>query len=163
MLVACWFAACSGSASTHSAITADHANAGTSAADDADDDFKGCPAQIPAFGPGLRAVGDHYALKLLAAMPDQPERYSDNDWTVELATLDGSSASDAQIVRGQTFMPIHGHDGRVEPAVKALATPGQFQVDRLNFSMRGPWEVRLWLDSASLAEDYLVFQVCVTK
>jgi hypothetical protein len=60
-------------------------------------------------------------------------------------------------------MPLHGHDGRVEPGVKALATAGQFQVDRLNFSMRGPWEVRLWLDSASVAEDRLVFQVCVTK
>jgi hypothetical protein len=161
MLVACWLAACS--ASTHGAITADQADAGTSAADEADDDFKGCPTELPAFGPGLRAAGDHYALKLLAATPDQPERYTENDWTVELTTLDGSSTSDAQIVHGQTFMPLHGHDGRVEPGVKALATAGQFQVDRLNFSMRGPWEVRLWLDSASVAEDRLVFQVCVTK
>lgn len=167
MLLACCLAVCNGrcangeAASTHPALAA---AAGMSAADDPDDDdFKGCPPAIPAVMPGLRAAGAHYALQLLAAKPEQPERYSDNAWTVELSALDGSSVADAKIVRGQTFMPIHGHDGRVDPNVQALSTPGQFQVARLNFSMRGPWEVRLWLHSASVDEDYVVFQVCVAK
>lgn len=159
-LLACWLIACGGNAAGGS-------TAGTQGVGDAsveeDDDFKGCPADIPALAPGVRAAGDHYALQLLAATPDQPERYMDNDWTVALTTLNGSSAADAQIVRGQTFMPIHGHDGRVEPNIMPLAMPQQFQVKRLNFSMRGPWEVRLWLHSATVDEDYLVFRVCVAK
>jgi hypothetical protein len=159
-LLACWLIACGGSAAGGStARTQGVSDAGV----EDDDDFKGCPADIPALAPGARAIGDHYALQLLAATPDQPERYLDNHWTVESAPLDGSSAADVQIVRGQTFMPIHGHDGRVEPEITSLDTPRHFQVERLNFSMRGPWEVRLWLHSATVDEDYLVFHVCVAK
>lgn len=163
IVLACCLAACQGSAAeggTRGSITGD---AAVSTDEQDDDDFQGCPAEIPALMPGQRATGDHFALQLLAATPDQPERYTDNDWTVALTALDGSSAPDAQIVRGQTFMPIHGHDGRVDPTFKPLATPGQFDVGRLNFSMRGPWEVRLWLHSSSVDEDYVVFQVCVAK
>lgn len=121
-----------------------------------EDDFRGCPAEIPEFGPGLQAAGEHYQAKVISADPSEPERYS-NDWSVEL------SAPDVQITRAQTFMPIHGHDGRVLPEITALAEAGQFELGRLNFTMRGPWEVRLWLQSPSVAEDYLVFQVCVAK
>jgi hypothetical protein len=109
-------------------------------ADELDDDFHGCPDGIPAFELGLQAAGEHVRLKLIAAMPAEPERYL-NDWIVEVSALDGSPAPDALITRGETFMPVHGHDGRVQPQMKALAKPGQFQVNRLNFTMRGPWLV----------------------
>jgi YtkA-like len=130
--------------------------------DEVEDDFQGCPAGFPSVAPELKTMGGHLAVKVVAAMPEEPERYI-NDWTVELSSLDGSPAPDAEIVRGQTFMPIHGHDGRVQPQMTALSEPGQFQVDRLNFTMRGPWEVRLWLRSGSVASDYVVFNVCVAK
>jgi len=129
---------------------------------DAEGDFKGCPDGIPNVAPGLLAVGERLALKVVAAMPAEPERYL-NDWTVELSSLDGSPDAEAEIVRGQTFMPVHGHDGRVQPRMKALAEPGRFQVDGLNFTMRGPWEVRLWLRSGAQEDDYAVFHVCVAK
>jgi hypothetical protein len=121
-----------------------------------DDDFKGCPPELPVFGPGLEVEGAPHKIELISAQPAEPERY-ENDWVVEL------SPPEAVLVRGQTFMPIHGHDGRVEPMVKPLSTPGQFVVERLNFTMRGPWEVRLWVSSAGATEQLLVFNVCVTK
>lgn len=124
---------------------------------EADDDFKGCPEDIPPFGPGLFASSDHFAATLRSAMPVEPERYSRNRWEVEL------SASDATITHGQTFMPIHGHDGRVEPQITALSEPGGFLVDRLNFTMRGPWEVRLWLSAPGVNEELAVFHICVSK
>jgi hypothetical protein len=127
-----------------------------------DDDFKGCPEGIPVFEPGLEASGEHFTLKLIAAVPSEPERYR-NDWTVEVRAVDGAPAPDAEITRGQTFMPVHGHDGRVKPKMKALSEPGQFEVDGLNFTMRGPWEVRLWLRSPSVDEELEVFHVCVAK
>lgn len=58
-------------------------------------------------------------------------------------------------------MPIHGHDGRVQPKMTALAEPGQFQVDRLNFIMRGPWEVRLWLRSSALESESLTLPFAI--
>ena len=121
-----------------------------------EDDFKGCPPEVPVFGPGLEAEGEPHRVRLISAQPVEPERYR-NDWVVEL------TPPDAQLVRGQTFMPVHGHDGRVQPEFKALAQPGQFAIERLNFTMRGPWEVRLWLSSPAAAEEYVVFDVCVAK
>jgi hypothetical protein len=158
LLLVCWLAACSGNTATPKA-----AENSTAAEDDIEDDFKGCPEDVPSVEPGLQAAGEHFAVELLAAMPAEPERYIDNSWTVELHARDGSATPDAQIVRGQTFMPVHGHDGQVAPLMKALAQPGQVQVDKLNFTMRGPWEVRLWLRSEAVAEDYVVFTICVAK
>ena len=129
---------------------------------DAEDDFQGCPGGFSDVAPGLQLTGEHLAVKVVDALPEEPERYI-NRWTVELRALDGSLEPNAEVVRGQTFMPVHGHDGRVEPRMKALSEPGQFQVDGLNFTMRGPWEVRLWLRSESGEDDYVVFEVCVAK
>jgi len=124
---------------------------------DPEDDFKGCPPDVPLFESGLQAAGAQHTVTLLSAEPAEPERY-ENDWVVEL------SPPDAELVRGQTFMPIHGHDGRVQPELKPLAAePGRFAIERLNFTMRGPWEVRLWTRAADAAEDYVVFHVCVAK
>jgi hypothetical protein len=166
VLLVAWLVACDSNSGVPS-TTAKHSSAGNNGADasdvaDAADDFRGCPGEIPSFEPGLEATGEHLAAKLIAAMPAEPERHL-NDWTVELSSLDESSATDAEIARGETFMPTHGHNGGVVPQITALSESGQFQVDRLNFIMRGPWEVRLWLSSASLGDDYVVFHVCVAK
>lgn len=156
MFVLSLCAACSGN--DDGVLTAEDAGA---LADD-EDDFKGCPEGIPSFAPGLQTMGEHLAVKVIAAVPEEPERYL-NEWTVELDAPDGTPAPDAEIERAETFMPVHGHDGRVQPQMTALSEPGQFRVDRLNFTMRGPWQVRLWLRSDALEDDYVVFDVCVAK
>lgn len=128
-----------------------------------DDDFKGCPEGIPDFD-GLSAVGEEkvFAVRVTEAMPAEPERYI-NNWTVEITTADGEPVDDVQIDRARTFMPIHGHDGNVQSVITPLDEPGEFDVEKLNFTMRGPWEVQLWLYSESLGEDYVVLDVCVAK
>lgn len=151
-----WLAACGGGSGAGS-MRAD--DAGLPA--DLPDDFQGCPDGIDSLAPGLEARGERLTATVLAAMPEEAERYL-NDWTVELRALDGSAAADAEVIRGETFMPVHGHDGRVQPKMTALPEPGRFQVDRLNFTMRGAWQVRLWLQSGSQS-DYAVFDVCVAK
>jgi hypothetical protein len=155
-LLACWLVACAGA--SNDASTADDGGAFA----DADDDFQGCPEGFPSFAPGLQATGEQLAASVLAAIPEAPERYL-NAWTVELSARDGAPALDAAIDRAETFMPVHGHDGRVQPRMTALSEPGQFRLERLNFSMRGPWEVRLWTHSDALGDDYVVFDVCVAK
>jgi hypothetical protein len=168
IVLACSVACACGSDSDDAAHDVEHGGAEHShdpgtGLDAEDADFKGCPAGIPTVAPGLQAGGKQFAMKVIAAMPAEPERYA-NSWTVELTARDGSSpALDARIDHGQTFMPIHGHDGRVVPSSTSLAEPAQFEVDRLNFTMRGPWEVRFWLKSPSVSEDYVVFNVCVAQ
>lgn len=168
-LCAAWLTGCGANGAQSDATTpaadafqADAASPTQDTSDVLDDDFEGCAEDIPGFEPGLRAVGDHLEAKLLTATPAQPERYL-NEWTMALRMPDGSAASGAEITRAQTFMPIHGHDGRVQPEPVALAEPGHIELDRLNFTMRGPWEVRLWVQLESGEEDYLVFHVCVTR
>jgi len=165
LLVVCWLAACAGDEATSNDSHAEHAgDAAASGAHDADmdDDFQGCPDRFNSQAPGLEVEGQHLAAKVITAMPPEPERYI-NEWTVELSSLDGSPARGAKIIRGQTFMPVHGHDGGVQPRLTALSEAEQFEVDGLNFTMRGPWEVRLWLRSEASEDDYVVFEVCVAK
>ncbi|HKU41205.1 MAG TPA: hypothetical protein VJR89_23745 [Polyangiales bacterium] len=127
-----------------------------------DDDFRGCPEGYPSVARGLEGRNDHWTLRVLEGMPSEPERYR-NSWTVQISAAGGSTPDDLQITHGETFMPVHGHDGRVQPRLTRLSEPGQFQVDRLNFTMRGPWQVRLWLRAGTGAEERLVVQVCVAK
>jgi hypothetical protein len=161
VLLVCGLLACEDDADVHDADASSRRSDGGRDAG-AEDDFKGCPDGFANVAPGLQTAGELLALKVTAASPEEPERYI-NRWTVELTEPSGSPAPDAEIVRGQTFMPVHGHDGRVEPRMTALSEPARFEVDRLNFTMRGPWEVRLWLRSGSGADDYAVFEVCVAK
>ena len=105
--------------------------------------------------------GERFAVEVIDALPAEPERNL-NDWTIEVRARDGTPVA-AELARAETFMPVHGHDGRVRPRMTALSAPGLFRLERLNFTMRGPWEVRLWLRSTELAEDELVFDVCVAK
>lgn len=159
---ACLLAACGGGSASNAGSHATQHGALAGHGGPLDDDFKGCPEGIPMFKPGLEAVGSSYALHLVEAMPGAPERYS-NRWTLDVVTLDGAPAAGVQLARGETFMPIHGHDGRVPPKIDALSEPGRFAADPINFTMRGPWEVRFWLRADTAAEDYIVFHVCVAQ
>jgi hypothetical protein len=110
--------------------------------------------------------------RLIDAQHVPPQRFS-NDWTIELMKADGTPLDDAEIVKACAFMPVHGH-GLPPKDVKDLGQ-GRFLLDRLNFSMRGPWEVQLSVNSPSVPEataratscdteqgtDYLAFNICV--
>jgi len=159
MLLVCSLVACAGSDDSSATHGHSGSHAGTSGEED---DFKGCPDGYPNVAPGLQVMGEQLVVKVISATPAEPERYI-NGWKVELSDRDGSPAPGAELIRGETFMPVHGHDGRVQPKLTALEAPGQFEVDRLNFTMRGPWEVRFWLRAESGAEDLVVFDVCVAK
>jgi hypothetical protein len=127
-------------------------------------EFEGCPDTIPAFALGMQAQGKQGKLtaKLISASRVPPLRYL-NDWTVELGDAAGAALEDATIRSALPFMPVHGHDGNVQPVVKKLSQPGRFAVSSLNFNMRGPWEVRLLLRSPSAGDDDVVFEICVAE
>jgi hypothetical protein len=138
-----------------------------------------CPDNIPEFfagdTSGMEVMGDNMEIKarLIAADPAPPQRFR-NDWTVELMTPDGAPLEDAEIVKACAFMPVHGH-GLGPRAITPGDGPGRFNLEGLNLSMRGPWEVQLAVESASVpaataratncdtaqGTDYLAFSICV--
>lgn len=113
---------------------------------------------------GAEALGKDERMKisLVEASPAPPQKY-ENDWTIQLSDMDGEPVTDATITEVEPFMTVHGHDGLFIPEVASADGAGQFQVDRINMWMGGPWEVRFTVDSESLGEDYIVFQVCIPE
>jgi hypothetical protein len=132
--------------------------------DDEEAAFMGCPDTTPAFSLGMQAKGrdGHIVAALIEASNAPPLRFL-NDWTIELRDAAGTPLSDVSIKSARPFMPVHGHDGNVQPTVKPLAAPGRFAIDSLNFNMRGPWEIQLSLHAPSVGDDYVVFQICVAE
>lgn len=131
---------------------------------DDETEFVGCPDTLSAFELGMEAAGAQGKLKakLISASPAPPLRYL-NDWTVELLDASGAPLEDATIRSARPFMPVHGHDGNVQPVVTPLNERGRFAVNGLNFNMRGPWQVQLSLRSPSAGDDDVVFEICVAE
>ena len=146
-------------------------DAGT-AADAAEDEspegeeaaFQGCPDSLPAFALGMQArvVEGGIQARLVAASPAPPLRYL-NDWTVEFADAEGNALEDVRIESARPFMPLHGHDGNLQPKLRGLSAAGQFSIADLNLFMRGPWEIQLRVHSESAGDGYVVFDVCVAE
>lgn len=94
----------------------------------------------------------HLAVTVVEAAPLLPTKHA-NAWTVE---VDG-----AEVASAETYMPVHGHPGDPAPTVER-AGASSFRL-ALDFSMRGPWEVRVNLVTTGGESDQAVFEVCVTE
>ena len=124
--------------------------------------YAGCPETTPTFAIDMEAAGTagRIRARLRAASPAPPARYR-NDWRVDFLNAQGEVLTDVTILRARPFMPVHGHDGNVQPTWRAQGS--EFALDYLNLNMRGPWEIQLGVRSAALGEDAMVFHVCVAE
>lgn len=141
----------------------DH-DAGTDAGYSDDDDVP-CDPGIPPLAPGLSQVGGA-SMKLKATLVSSdptPLLKGSADWVVDFTTVDGTPVTDLEFTDVYTFMPVHGHKGTFKPKPMALAEPGRYSFDGLNFSMRGPWQIRFELASPTAGEDVVIFDVCVER
>jgi hypothetical protein len=139
-----------------------------------------CPDDLPELFAGETsgsvAMGENGEVmaRVIAAAFVPAQRLKKNVWTVELTSADGAPLEDVELVKACAYMPVHGH-GKPPREVEPLAEPGRFTLDFLNFTMRGPWEVQLAVDTGSGAtdgrgtscapgetgSDYVAFEVCV--
>lgn len=148
---------------------------------DPDEDVR-CPDTIPELfageTSGSEATGSESLVKARVITADHlPARKYANTWTVELTDLQGTPLADAKLVDACTFMRVHGHGTGPLGGIKALDEPGRFEIERMNFVMRGPWEVQLAVNPTGEAgsdlartpdcrgseagADYIKFDVCV--
>lgn len=125
--------------------------------------YQGCPPEAAPFALGMeaRGVAGRVHARLRAAMPAPPQRYR-NDWTLEFFDAQGRLLSDVTVTRARPFMPLHGHDGNLQPTLRAVDST-TLEIEQLNLWMRGPWEVQLQVRSPSAGEDEMVFHVCIPE
>lgn len=122
-----------------------------------------CPADLPEMRIGMRAQGLNGLVRgeLIDADAIPVVQYH-NAWTVAFTGPDGEAMSDVELVRAQTFMPAHLHDGRHEPVLDEPDAKGNYRVEELNIWMEGPWEVRFFVDTPE-GEDTVIFEVCLLQ
>lgn len=96
---------------------------------------------------GLRvSIADSsFEVRLLDSDQAPPPRKGYNTWTIAVRdATTGEPAVDATISWACAWMDVHGH-GTNPKMVEALGD-GNFRLVKQNFSMTGPWLVRLWVD-----------------
>lgn len=112
------------------------------------------------FSAGLTQLGDQGVVSVVieSSMPAPPER-GNNDWTIQLLDANGAPISDATV--GITpFMPKHGHGSSVKAAITPLGD-GRYDLNPVNFSMAGVWEVTIDVELAGGATDQTMFELCI--
>jgi hypothetical protein len=150
---------------------------------DPDEEIK-CPDTIPELFAGETTGSEATGMKSLVkarviAADHLPPHKLLNTWTIELTDLQGEPLADAELVDFCTFMPVHGHGTGPLGDITPLDEPGRFEIEEMNFVMRGPWEVQLAVnpggeagETAEMARtpdcrnseagaDFVMFDVCV--
>lgn len=122
-----------------------------------------CPDLPSPFVPGAVASSIEGTLRvqLVDAAPSPPGIFR-NEWTIAVQNTDGAAAEGAQVAALQTFMPVHGHPGLPDAEAEPLDDSGRGRLI-LYFTMRGPWEVRLEVESAIQEREHFVLEVCVQE
>jgi hypothetical protein len=113
------------------------------------------------YAPGMIATGDDgvFRIVLVESLPGPPEK-GDNQFTLEVLEAASDTAVPSATLSVTPFMPDHNHGTPITPIVSDGASPGEFQVDRINLWMPGLWEVQIGV-SAGPSEDRVVFAFCI--
>jgi hypothetical protein len=143
------------------------------------DEMVRCPDDVPELSTGetagLAATSESGEVMARVIAADHvPAKKFLNTWTIALTNADGTPLEDVEIVKACAFMPVHGHG--LPPRKINVLSEGRVELENLNFTMRGPWEVQLALASGDQGEsgratdcdpsksgsDYVELHVCVT-
>lgn len=114
-----------------------------------------CPPSTPAFttGPaGLTAKDAQSGISVRIDTAPNPPQRTFNDWKIVVTDASGAAVPNAQLSWACAWMAVHGHG--TNPKKVMSAGNGVFNLMQQNFSMYGPWEVRLWIDPTGKAPAY---------
>lgn len=108
---------------------------------------------------GLEKMGHDgvLAFKLMSATPAPPARYL-NTWVLQI-DANGAPLANAEI-QATPYMPAHDHVAAIHAVTTALADAGEYQVDRIDFSMHGVWLATIRATAGSTT-DSAVFKFCI--
>jgi len=122
-------------------------------------DTEKCPTTWQPLIPGPEGEGTETTdpqtqikARLDQATPNTPNKDL-NTWRIAIQTQDNQPATSATIGWACAWMSVHGH-GTNPKAIEKL-DPGVFELSSINFTMYGPWSVRLWVDPTGQWPQYL--------
>jgi hypothetical protein len=125
------------------------------------DDEVPCDANYPSFTPGMSVKAGAFTVKVQAITPAPPRQKTRNDWTVQVLDASDQPVSGLTLVNPASFMPVHNHGGRTPPVASAGTEPGTYKLERIDFIMRGPWQVLFDLQQNGAAVGKATVQICV--
>jgi hypothetical protein len=113
------------------------------------------------FSAGLTQLGDegNVSVVLESSSPAPPSR-GNNDWTIQLLDPGGAPVPDATL-DVTPYMPKHGHGSSVKAVIMPLGD-GRYQLNPVNFSMAGTWEVTIDVTLPGGATDKTKFTMCIS-
>lgn len=123
-----------------------------------------CPDELPELFIGIEATGASELIKGEVLEADKiPLGWFHNDWVVRFTGPDGEPLEDVMMTKASTWMPVHGHGGGQTPTIMPLED-GEFDVDGLNISMGGPWQIIFEMEATNAegetVSDIVTFNLC---
>jgi len=127
--------------------------------DDAD-----CPDDLPELFINMEMTGASGLIKAKVKDADQvPLGWYHNDWVVLFTGPNDEPLDGLTMTEASTWMPVHGHGGGQVPTIMPLED-GEFDVDGLNITMGGPWQVIFKMEATDgdgeAVSDVVTFNLC---
>ncbi|MET0286222.1 MAG: hypothetical protein ABW352_17210 [Polyangiales bacterium] len=120
-----------------------------------------CDAAYPSFTPGMSVKAGELTVKVQAITPAPPRQKTRNDWTVQVSDAAGQPVSGLTFLNPASYMPVHRHGGKTPPVVSPGTEPGTYKLERIDFIMRGPWQVLFDLQQNGATVGKATVQICV--
>lgn len=126
-----------------------------------------CPDEVPELFIHMEATGASGLIKAEVIDADKiPLGWYHNDWVVLFTGPDGEPLEDVEMTKASTWMPVHGHGGGQIPTIMPLED-GKFDVDGLNISMGGPWQIIFEMEATNAdgeaISDIVTFDLCNSR
>ena len=123
-----------------------------------------CPDELAELFIGMEQAGASGLLKGSVQDADPvPLGWFHNDWVVRFTGPDDEPLEELAMTEASTWMPVHGHGGGQVPTIMSLED-GEFDVDGLNITMGGPWQVIFKMEATNAdgeaISDVVTFNLC---
>jgi len=120
-----------------------------------------CTTPYDTYVADLMKTGEKGMLMVMLkdSMPAPPSK-GDNQWMIELHDMN-STPIDGATIEVTPFMPEHGHGSPVSPVITPMGTGGEYNVDEVNFSMPGVWEITVSASVPGGVSDEAIFTFCI--
>lgn len=120
-----------------------------------------CSAEYPSFTAGMSKPAGALTVKLMSISPEPPRQKVKNDWTVQVVDASGAPATGITLANADSYMPVHRHHGKTLPYTNTTSEPGGAQITKIDFIMRGPWQVLFDVLQNGTKVGTATFQICV--
>jgi hypothetical protein len=123
-----------------------------------------CPDNVPELFIDMEQTGASGLIKGRVQNAEPvPLGWYHNDWVVLFTGPNDEPLDELTMTEASTWMPVHGHGGGQVPTIMPLED-GKFDVDGLNITMGGPWQIIFEMEATNgdgeTVSDVVTFNLC---